>query len=342
MNSILAGDLEEHLPHAELYCRSNFTFLTGAAEPEDLVERTAAKMYSALALTDECTVSGVVRGHLAARENSLHFIVGSEILLTTAGGTAFARIVFLAQDRLGYGNLCELITLARTRAPKQLPGPGCRCRGQDHQSGASGGHAGLPGADPAGACSECEVAVRTMHVARTWFTDRAWVLAPRTLALGKEQIAPMCSPSLKAKGRSWKQVIGELTLIDSQLSQVTWRDWFNLNKLQLPGRPRQSFDRGALSISAAADGLGVALETTRFAERELARGDLVVAGEYEFQPIIRENHFFSQRTNERQVEKVKKFKDWLLKEVHGSVASTHSMKAQTPAPRRTTRKQKST
>jgi DNA-binding transcriptional LysR family regulator len=140
------------------------------------------------------------------------------------------------------------------------------------------------------------------------------------LPLGKEQIAPMCSPSLKADSRPWKAAICELTLIDSQLSQVTWRDWFNLNKLQLPQRPRQSFDRGALSISAAVDGLGVALETTRFAERELARGDLVVAGSLEFQAITRENHFFSQRTNERQVEKIRKFKDWLFKELHAGIA----------------------
>jgi len=141
------------------------------------------------------------------------------------------------------------------------------------------------------------------------------------LPLGKEQIAPLCSPSLKSESRSWKEVIGESTLIDSQLSQVTWRDWFTLNKLPLPQRPRQSFDRGALAVSAAVDGLGIALETTRFAERELARGDLVVAGSLEFRAITRENHFLSQRTNERQVEKVKKFKEWLLDEVHSSATT---------------------
>jgi DNA-binding transcriptional LysR family regulator len=161
-------------------------------------------------------------------------------------------------------------------------------------------------------------------------------------SIGKEQIAPMCSPSLKDAGRSWKQVMGELTLIDSQLSQVTWRDWFNLNKLQLPERPRQSFDRGALSISAAADGIGVALETTRFAERELARGDLVLAGSSEFQIISRENHFFSQRTNECQVEKVKKFKDWLLEQVHASTASAAVRRAKAKPVRRAPRKQGAT
>lgn len=60
----------------------------------------------------------MVRGHLEARECGIHFIVGSEILLTTAGGNPHARLVQLAQDRRGYGNLCELITLARRRSPK--------------------------------------------------------------------------------------------------------------------------------------------------------------------------------------------------------------------------------
>jgi error-prone DNA polymerase len=93
-----------------------FTFLTGASQPEELVQRAAAKLYSALALTDECSVSGAVRAHLEARECGLHILVGSEIALTNTGGKPFARLVLLAQDRRGYGNLCELITLARRRA----------------------------------------------------------------------------------------------------------------------------------------------------------------------------------------------------------------------------------
>ena len=88
--------------------------------PEELVRRAAEKRYTALALTDECSVSGVVRAHLEARERGLHFIVGSEILLTTGSDTPFARLVLLAQDRRGYGNLCELITMARRRAAKGL------------------------------------------------------------------------------------------------------------------------------------------------------------------------------------------------------------------------------
>jgi len=136
--------------------------------------------------------------------------------------------------------------------------------------------------------------------------------------LGKERIVPLCSPSLKDRRRSWKELISELTLIDSTVSQVTWRDWFAMNGLPMPARARPSFDRGALSVSAAVDGMGVALETTRFAERELARGDLVELGAMAFKHIDREMHFFSQRINEKQVDKVKRFKQWLLERVRST------------------------
>lgn len=132
------------------------------------------------------------------------------------------------------------------------------------------------------------------------------------LPLGEERIAPLCSPQLKAPRRPWKQQLPELTLIDSQLSQVTWRDWFQLNGMDLPARPRPSFDRAALSISAAADGMGVALESTRLAERELLRGDLVEVGPTVFKPIHRETHFLSCRTNEMHLGRIQAFRAWLL------------------------------
>src|SRR5690606_27634298 len=99
--------------YAELHCLSNFTFLRGASHPEELVERAAALGYAALAITDECSVAGIVRAHVAAKEHGLPLIVGSEFRLEDG-----LRLVLLAQDLEGYGNLCELITLARRRAPK--------------------------------------------------------------------------------------------------------------------------------------------------------------------------------------------------------------------------------
>lgn len=108
------------------------------------------------------------------------------------------------------------------------------------------------------------------------------------------------------------QRIATVPLIESQVAPVTWRDWFMLNDMKLPPRPRLSFDRGALSISAAVDEMGVALETTRFAEKEIARGDLVEFGTGTFKQVARETHFLSQRLNERHVEKVRVFREWLL------------------------------
>ena len=105
--------------YAELHCRSNFTFLTGASHPEELVVRAAQLGYSALALTDECSVAGVVRAHVEAKARKLHLIVGSEMRLTLPdSGTAHARLVLLAQSRRGYGNLARWITIARRRAEK--------------------------------------------------------------------------------------------------------------------------------------------------------------------------------------------------------------------------------
>ncbi len=99
--------------YAELHCLSNFTFLRGASHPHELVERAAELGYRALALTDECSMAGVVRAHVAARELSLCLLIGSEF--TLADGL---RVVLLARNRAGYSQLCELITRARRAAPK--------------------------------------------------------------------------------------------------------------------------------------------------------------------------------------------------------------------------------
>ncbi|MBI2278012.1 MAG: error-prone DNA polymerase [Dechloromonas sp.] len=99
--------------YAELHCLSNFSFLRGASHPDELVEQAAKQGYSALALTDECSLAGVVRAHQAAKRVGLQLIVGSE--MTTVDGL---KLVFLAANREGYGNLSALITLARRRAAK--------------------------------------------------------------------------------------------------------------------------------------------------------------------------------------------------------------------------------
>ncbi|MGD9774377.1 error-prone DNA polymerase [Diaphorobacter sp.] len=98
--------------YAELHALSNFSFQRGASHPQELVQRAHQLGYSALALTDECSVAGVVRAHGAAQAVGLPLIVGSEFCWDDL------RIVALARDVQGWGDLCEFITAARQRADK--------------------------------------------------------------------------------------------------------------------------------------------------------------------------------------------------------------------------------
>ncbi|MGQ3053015.1 MAG: error-prone DNA polymerase [Roseateles sp.] len=102
-------------PYAELRCVSNFTFLRGASKPEELVERAKALGYGAIAIVDECSMAGVVRAHVAAKEAGIKLLVGSQFEVRS--DTPFSFVV-LATNRNGYGNLCQFITHLRRRSEK--------------------------------------------------------------------------------------------------------------------------------------------------------------------------------------------------------------------------------
>jgi len=99
--------------YAELHCRSNFSFLQGASYPEELVEQALKLGYKALAITDECSLSGVARAHIAARNSGLKIIIGSEFQFDDG-----LRLVVLAMTRQGYGNLSHVISKARRASEK--------------------------------------------------------------------------------------------------------------------------------------------------------------------------------------------------------------------------------
>jgi error-prone DNA polymerase len=101
------------MPYAELHCISNFTFLRGASHPEELVARAYELGYAALAITDECSLAGIVRAHVEAKKCSLPLIIGSEFRLDDG-----LRLVLLATDRESYGRLSALITRGRRSAVK--------------------------------------------------------------------------------------------------------------------------------------------------------------------------------------------------------------------------------
>ena len=126
--------------YAELHCLTHFSFQRGASSPEDLVRRAWALGYTALAITDECSVAGVVRAWKERNDSQkalqageadddlqrlhasrtalgahepLKLLVGSEFRFEGQG-----TLVVLARDLYGWGNLCEFITHARRAAPK--------------------------------------------------------------------------------------------------------------------------------------------------------------------------------------------------------------------------------
>jgi error-prone DNA polymerase len=99
--------------YAELHCLSNFSFLRGASHPKELVTAAAALGYAGLALTDECSMAGVVRAHAAAKELPLKLVVGSELICDDG-----LKVVALAEDRQAYAAICGLITRARRAAAK--------------------------------------------------------------------------------------------------------------------------------------------------------------------------------------------------------------------------------
>ncbi len=106
------ADLPEY---AELRCVSNFSFQKGASHPQELIERAHQLGYSAIAITDECSVAGVVRAHVEAKERGMKLLIGSQFAV--ACDFPFTLIV-LACNINGYGNLCQFISERRRAAKK--------------------------------------------------------------------------------------------------------------------------------------------------------------------------------------------------------------------------------
>lgn len=157
--------------YAELHALSNFTFLRGASHPEELVETAAGLGYEALAITDECSMSGVVRAHMAAKDCGLRkLIIGSELRLRSG-----RKLVVLAKNKTGYAALCRLITAARRAADKghyELTRPAFE--------------EGLPGCIAIWVPDEQYTLDVEDHWIRETFRDRLWI-AVELLADGRQR-----------------------------------------------------------------------------------------------------------------------------------------------------------
>ncbi len=150
-------------PYAELHCKTNFSFLTAASHPDELVDQAAALGYRALAVTDRHSLAGVVRAHVAAKEAGLKLLVGAEIAPQDAAG-----LILLATNRAGYGRLARLLTIGHTRAPKGE----CHLQLDDVAAHAEGLLACVPLAPWADSPGDASLAVY-----REIFGDRAYALA---------------------------------------------------------------------------------------------------------------------------------------------------------------------
>ncbi len=120
--------------YAELAVTTNFTFLRGASHPDEYVHQAALLGYHGVAVTDHNTLAGIVRGHVAAKEMGISFVVGCRLNFADPDGLS---LLVYPTDRASYGRLCTLLTIGKRRAAKGE----CRLTIEDllhHQEGLLG------------------------------------------------------------------------------------------------------------------------------------------------------------------------------------------------------------
>ena len=135
-----------------------------------------------------------------------------------------------------------------------------------------------------------------------------------SIPLGDETVTPLCAPHLAPRIRQPSDLLRE-RLIHSDNKRVRWVDWFRENKITAPETTGSRFDRSFIAIAAAADGLGVCLESTRLAERELRDGRLVNPLASCSRSVKYVGHYFVYPESSRNKASVRIFRDWLLKEL---------------------------
>ena len=101
------------MAYVELQCASYFSFLQGCSAPDDLFARAKELKMDALAIADRNTLAGMVRAHVAAQEHGVRLIIGCRLDLRDG-----MSLLVYPVGRSGYGRLCRLLSLGKTRAGK--------------------------------------------------------------------------------------------------------------------------------------------------------------------------------------------------------------------------------
>jgi LysR family transcriptional regulator, glycine cleavage system transcriptional activator len=135
------------------------------------------------------------------------------------------------------------------------------------------------------------------------------------MPLCRERITPLCSPEM-ARHIATPQDLLSQRLIESENKKVRWREWFQANGLIAPPPRGSRFDRSFIAISAAADGLGVALESTLLAERELRTGRLVCPMRGRWEDVTYIGHFLAFPRSQLRQRAFRLFHDWIRQELN--------------------------
>ena len=139
------------------------------------------------------------------------------------------------------------------------------------------------------------------------------------ISLGEETVVPLCAPALAARIRRPADILGE-TLIHSDNKMLRWPDWFSANGLDASPAHGLRFDRSFLAISMAADGLGVALESTRLAEREIVSGRLVAPLRGRSVDLHYTAHFLVYPRTQQSNPLITRFSAWLQQQLEASAS----------------------
>ncbi|MEL0325931.1 MAG: PHP domain-containing protein, partial [Burkholderiaceae bacterium] len=110
----------KNIEYSELICRSNFSFLKGGSSPEEIIERAKYLGYKSIAITDEVSVSGLVRAHKTAKQNNIKLICGSQFWVKETNLSLFYNLILLVKNKTGWKELCKLITVARKKSEKNF------------------------------------------------------------------------------------------------------------------------------------------------------------------------------------------------------------------------------
>jgi len=134
------------------------------------------------------------------------------------------------------------------------------------------------------------------------------------LPLGEETVTPMCAPELAEQIREPADLLRH-KLIESEHKRVRWSGWFAANAMVAPSPQGSRFDRSFMAIAAAVDGLGVTLESTRLAERELRSGVLVAPLAGVARDVRYVGHYLVFPPHARPRQAVRMFAGWMALEL---------------------------